>query len=691
MRRTLALLVLLATPVLAQDYQFVKPTEPLPTKPWHLTFIDEQARTPAGLPNAGAAWTDFFLENALNNTLVRTAAQSRWEDAPGFLSWAVWGYLSPDSKFHGDPRLLPMCQVWLDTLFKALTTAPTDPQAAAKWQPETLDTWGFSNYTLPLLEIEARPELLAQIGADRVANLRRIVLQNIAVATTPEAYNKLLDSAETYVNPATHPMAVFIGGWLLTGERKYLQMAYRIIHLLGRDQLPNGMFPYRYKVYGPGHQEYEMMYYHAMNLRGLYLYWWATGSKEAAGIFRKSVPYYPLNLEWPGVFNGGPDIWWKDQWRTFWPHHIAMVAAVTGDGENAALAGEMARRNISHDCVDLFLGAHAYQRMALREAKPVPPRDRFTILDPDIRGARLRYGRWAATYTTSSFTYTRASAMRVSDDGNALSALHLARPLVRVAALDQPYRIENDFGTLGRYGAPHAVAKSGTALALGTTYAPALTAATWQDPQPEAPWRMSELWLLTDRGLVGLIDSTATADNQARELCHQFRFILPGAAGSAERQPDGSWQAGDLRVRVWETDLANTIVERMRRYCMGEHDRRDWQLTLSDTARSPEHLAQDPPPAGELKPTLVLPDLRAYPAGYRRFSLVEVSPRPGSGFRKATRLPGKDLLGFYVETDTNTYLAAYNPATSRVRRQLTVRGQSRTVEIAGQGVVLQAW
>ncbi len=662
-RLTVVLAAFIGGACLAQappaSYRFVTPTAPLPDRPWHRTFLDEQARTPAGRPNAGAAWCDFFLSNAVNNTLQRTAAQSKWEDCSAFLSWAVWGYLSPDSKFHGDERLVQMSQVWLDTFFKTLTTRPEDPKRAEKWQAERLDTWGFADYTLPLLEIEARPELQAKLGADRIANLRRIVLANIEANTTPEAFNKLMGDCETYINPITHPMAVYIHGWLLTGERKYLQMAYRIIHTLGRDQLPNGMFPYRFKVYGEGHCEYEMMYYHAMNLRGLYLYWWATGSREAADIFRRSIPYYPLNLEWPGLFNGGPDIWWKDQWRTFWPLHIAMVAAVTGDGENAALAGEMARRNLSMDRMDLFLGAHAYQQMALQGAAEKPLRDGYAMLDPDIRGARLRYGRWSSTFTTGSFTYTRASAMRVADDLGGFSALHLARPYVRVWPLEKLWRTEPDYGALGRYGAKFTHHQVGDALALGTAYSPALTAATWQETQPEAPWRMVELWLMTPQGMVGLLDSTATAPGEARELCHQFRFIIHGDA-AAQQQPDGTWRCGDLRFRVWATDLPFTITERMRRYCQGEADRRDWQLSLSDMDRSPEHIAQQPTEAQQA--TLKLPEVHVIAAGTHHFSLVEVSPASAPGFADVRRLEGK--TGFTAKLGDKTYHAVYSPATT---------------------------
>ena len=652
----------LALPAGAQEagepaYRFAQPREPLPAKPWHVHFIDENVRTPEGQPNAGAAWTDHFLQAALNNTLQKSAAQSPWERAPGFLSWTIWGYLSPDSKFHGNERLLEMSGVWLDTLFKALETKPADPKAAEKWQPNTLDTWSFQEFTLPLLEIEARPDLKAKVGAERVDRLRAIVVENVRRNTTPAAYNDLMGKAETYINIITHPMAIYVHGWLLTGERKYLQMAHRIVTVLGRDHLPNGMFPYRYRIHGDRHCEYEMMYYHAMNLRGLYLYWWATGSREAEAVFRKAVPYYPLNLEPPFFFNDGADIWWKDQWRTFWPHHVAMVAAVTGDGENAGLANAMARANVSHDRFDLFLGWHAYQQMALKGIQEKPLRTGYVIEDPDIRGVRLRFGKWSSTFTTGSFTYTRASMMKVSEDGKGYCAVHLARPTVRVSALEQPG--EPDYRTLGREGGTYSLARGERAAAVATRYAPALTAATWDEKEPLAPWQMDELWLMTDRGAVGLITSLATADSQARELGHQFRFILP-PKGEGEPAGERAYRCGEIRFRVWATDLPFAIPERARRYALNNRDRSDWQLSLSDVERSPEQTAQDAPAAGQEKPALLLPPTRDYPKGYRRYSLVEFSPATADGFQGVERIAQGDVSGIRARIGEKGYLALHN-------------------------------
>jgi hypothetical protein len=133
--------------------------------------------------------------------------------------------------------------------------------------------------------------------------------------------------------------------------------------------------------------------------------------------------------------------------------------------------------------------------------------------DPDIRGLRLRSGKWSCTFTTGSFTYTRASAMKVSDDGKSFSALHLARPYVRVAPLDKRWKTEPDFGTLGSEGSDYKLAVLGKMAVVATTYSPALTSHTWRKVQPIAPWKMTELWLMTEHGMVGLIHSEAKEDS----------------------------------------------------------------------------------------------------------------------------------------------------------------------------------
>lgn len=650
-------------------YKFITPTERLPVQPWHDNFIEEALKTPEGQPNAGAVGCNFFLEKSFADQLQRTAANSRWESWPPFLSCAVWGYLSPDSKFQKDERLLAMSQKWLDTLFLTLSTKPEEPKAAENWRPNKLDAWIFHEYTIPLLEIEKRTALSNKIGLVRISRFREIVIDNISRATTPDAYNKLMEDADKYINIATHPMAVFIHGWLLTGDKKYLLMAYSIIHTLGRDQLPNGMFPYAYPFKGE-HFEYEGMYYHAINVRALYLYWWATGSSDAQAILRKSIAYYPLNMEPPYFSNDGANIWWKDQWRTFWPQHIAMVAAATGDGENAMIANAMARNGISFDRVDLVLGAHAYQQIGLNRIREESQRTNYLLEDPDIRGVRLRFQKWSSTFTTGSYTYTRASAMNIAEDLKSYSALHMARPYVRVAAMDKPYRTEPDYGTLGREGADYTIARVDRVAAIATTYSPSLTSATWDEQQPVSPWKMQELWLMTDQGMLGMLTSTASTPTQARELCHQFRFIVPPKE-VGDTDDCSTYRFGDIRFRVWATDLPFRISERVRRYALAERDRSDSQICLSDTNRDPEQLIQDTSEPKKRTSSLLLPDSRTYPKGYQRFSLVEISPSRSGGFRKAKKTSQGSILAFRAYLGSVEYLAIFNTGESEARYEVS--------------------
>jgi hypothetical protein len=321
--------------------------------------------------------------------------------------------------------------------------------------------------------------------------------------------------------------------------------------------------------------------------------------------------------------------------------------------------------------------------MGLKGIVAKPQRNDYLIPDPDIRGLRLRYGRWSSTFTAGSFTYTRASAMKVGEDMKGYSALHMARPVVRVAPLEKASRCEADYTTLGREGTTFTYAQSARCAVVATSYAPVLTSDTWQKEQPVASWRMNELWLMTDLGMVGLLDSTATADSQARELCHQFRFIIPNHADAVQATDNPSLYAcGGLRFRVWSTDFGFAIRERVRLYAYGQHDRDNWQLALSDRDRSPENVAQDPPPAGQPKPTLRLPEMRNYPQGYHRYSLAEISPTTVKGFESVEVESRDGVLAFRAQMTGETYLAVYNPTEAECSYRITSPSAPKSVSVS---------
>ena len=54
------------------------------------------------------------LGMAFEDRLQASFTRCRWQDYKYFLNWAVWGYLSGDSRHQGDKRLLKMAAEWID-------------------------------------------------------------------------------------------------------------------------------------------------------------------------------------------------------------------------------------------------------------------------------------------------------------------------------------------------------------------------------------------------------------------------------------------------------------------------------------------------------------------------------------------------------------------------------------------------
>ena len=635
-------------------YDLAPPAEQLPDKPWHARLTDENAKTPEGAVNPCVRWTDLRLKKALAGKLQELWPKDTWQEAPQFLNWAVWGYLSSDSEHHRDERLIPMMREWIESQLGSVEKPPKDAKKRKEWRPRQLNFWSFHNASIPLLELLARPELAAGVGREPVERWKQLCIENVKRWGEPESWNALIGKAETYINIAAHPMAAFVHGWMLTGDRKYLWMAARIVGILARDQAPNGTFPYR--CFGGDHLESETMYYHSMNVRALYIYWWYTGSKLAERTLKRAVPYYPLRMAPKYHFEDACAIWWKDQWRTFWPNHIAMIAAVGRDGENATIATEMARDNRSADRADLVLGAHAYQLMTLRGVREAPRRDRYIIADPDTGGLRGRFDHFDLNFSTNSYSHTLTGATVTTDDWKQFGALHRACPFVRVAPLEKAHRTSPNYWCLGKHSPGRQLIIEKDFAVAGATYAPFQPSSTWRPLHRSAPWKIAQLWLYTPTTMVGLMIDEPTLNMEAREVSHQFRFITL-KDGELKAVSGGQYETGLMRLTVHSTNLGHALIERVRRYALNPKDRRDWQLALSDIDRSPEHVAQAKEAASD---SLKLPDPHPYQAGTRHFSLVEIGPTNAASADSVQLRCGERVFHFTATLGTRTYVIGIN-------------------------------
>ena len=581
-------------------------------------------KTPAAALNSCAGSINYFLSMAHKGQLKKTACRKDWLDYPLFPSWAIWGYVCPDSKFKGDEKTLDMLRRWLENFREKIINDPKMHKLNLKGPVLAFKRIPFrpSIVAMTVNEIKLRPEIEQKIGKKLVAEVDKFITEIYKQVWQQDGVSKDKQKIINYANMATHDVTNMVYGYIFTGNKGFMDSAVKTMHALDYIQKPNGMFPYRYQCDGvKDHCEYESMYYRCKDVQSVFVFWWFTKDSLARKMLVKSANYNPLNMEPPYFINAGCEVWWKVSWRTFWPGQIAMVAAVARDGETATIARKMARDNVSKDRFDLVLGSLAYHLMADVKSKPV--RNNYVVKDPDIRGIRLRYGNWSSTFTGLSYIPTRYSAI-ITGKGQRrpwFDALIMVRPYIRVRKMAIKERYETDYCSLGPAGLrPELVVGPNYGAAAGS-YRLMTQSTTWRKDKKYAPCENTEIWLMTDRGSVGLIQSEFTADFKALEYMQAFKFKLHKGA-KLSMIDKNNYRAGSFELKIWLSDLPVRVVERARLSALNPNDYTCFQLVLSQSNRSPENEAEKNPQDKTLKTCKEV----LFRKGQKFYALVSVSP-----------------------------------------------------------------
>lgn len=615
------------------------------------SFIYE-SKTPDSEANMYADSLNNFLSMSLRNQLKSTAVRQDWIDANQFPSWAIWGYVCPDSEFKGDERLMNMLRKYFEHFRKQiiekdvvnktnLSRRPLAFRRDLKFSPQEL--------ALGVYEISIRPEISAKIGNELVNEVKQCLIDTYERAWEQGSILRDADEIVRFPNMATHDMGNMMFAYLLSGDKKYLEAARATIKALGRIQKPNGMFPYRSKVDGEKHCEYENMYYRSHDVLCLFIYWWLTDDGAAKKLLEQSIPFNPLNIEPPYFYNGGPDTWWKVSWRTYWSGPIAMIAAATGDGENATIARNMAKDRVSSDRFHLLYGSLAYHLMAEVKSKPV--RNNYIVADEDVRGLRLRYSNWSSTLCGLSYLPTHFSAMFVIDaKGESkpdYNALIMARPVIRTepqsAQERAKGRYKSAFCSTGPDAADVQLIRTDAYGAALITYQSMNTGTTWRDKKHFAPCLNREVWVMTEYGSIGLITSEFQEDMKAHEYMQAFRFRLHDGAELSWSDADDTLTAGNIILKVWDSNLPYKIQESTRLRTLARNNSLARQLALSTCERDLE--------SGKSKSGN---DLTTFKKGQVFYSLISLSPRAGA-FTDVKRFDG----GFEFKVGGGKYHVSY--------------------------------
>jgi hypothetical protein len=636
-----------------------------PAEPAHSTWVADEP-----LPD-GADTTYRDKMNGIVRRCIRSAEKgeekglwANFRQSQYFGLYAVWGLCSPDSG-HSDSEILgELLCTWMDQKY---------PEKAG----ELSSGWKAWYLYAPLVEISARPKLQKIVGEERLHRGIDRVLED-ARRLAEEGWEKIQRQAVKIVNFPTHgQIYAFTLGWVLARDHEpelapqLIRRAAHLMRMLEWHMQPNGTIRYIYEPDFDGPQLVaEQMYYHNVNLRAIYAYRWFTGEEKAQQLLDKQVPYYRLQLmPWAGR-GGAPHgthyhaaIWWKEQWRTFWPGAVALAAAATGDGQLAEIALQMARKSTGHDRKFADWAVHGYKQMALRQVEPQPRADNYVMQDPDIGGLRVKFGQLSSVFSTNSYGYTLAGTMTPS------SGLAGAYPMVRIDPLahNPKYQFSNyHIAGLRKPGVMVDIHQE--AAAAAGSYVPHDQKTTWRDPHRSGPWQVRQAWLFLPDRLVGLMTLRTTGEARARSAEHIFRLMT----GEVSPAGDGAFEAGDLQLQVGPTNLSHVLVEPARKYSMGKHE--PWrQVVLSDTKRPTKKEARE---RGEEEPVLPLKD---YESDRCFHSIVEIRRADADPARLSLVAVEEDVLAFAAEVGPDRYLTAANYADGGPPATVTWEGKEQSI------------
>ncbi len=599
-------------------------------------------KMPKGSPNPCTVNLNYFIDCAVKGQLKKTMVRKTYLDSDKFPLWAVWGYCCPDSNTYMNGKMITMLTKWIDNFL-------------AEYNKDSRKKFSPGNLAMVVYELKLHPEIKEKLDSVKLNKLDVIIKEKLK--TKVQEISSKLPKYLSMVNIPLHSFKELFFCKLLYNDEVAGQCIESVLKQMDKMQMPNGMFPYRFKVDGPKHLEFETMYYRAIELRALYCYWYITGSKLAQKLLENGAPYYPLTMELPYFYNGSADPWWKVQYRTFWPGEVAMSAVVSKNSEVAWIANEMGRHNVSRDRFALVAGSLAYRQLAEINFNNMKPKDHFVIADPDICGVRLRNEHWSSTFNTMSYTTTRVAAM--NSYGKNFNAMMMARPFIRINPLEKKRRYAEAYCVSGPDSGYGDFSINGNSAVVFSKYRPMLTSTTWKKKKLFAPCEIQELWIMTPNGMAGIINSTLLEDMKGYEFMYQYRFIIHDKTGLAALEKN-LWKCGNMSFKIWNTDFTNHVIERDRVFPLNVNDYAAWQIALTNEKRPPREMVLKK----TAKTEMILKE-KTFPKGLSHFAIVTITPDTCS-FNNVEQIKHSKLIILKVTDVNKQFLAIANPSSQTV-------------------------
>ena len=454
----------------------------------------------------------------------------------------VWAITRPQSSLRRHPMLLTNALNVLETIAHQHTEGDFNvDRTAAHGRDANINRFCLAPALDAWWELTAAyPDLLPQPQrADIERGLRRLVEYQVTdhglarLAAHPELRQP------AYPNMDAHYLLIMELAHRLWKDPRYARERDGFLRILQSAVYPMGAFPYI-------HTQNECPVYHHLDVVYLARFWKLTGDPAALELLRKTVPYYPRNVEPAGMSEYYTDPSWKHYWSGNETAGPAVIAGLFDDPFNQRAAESCAkiwRYGRGHVAA---IAAEVWKPVA---SKPLP--DGYVIFDANIQGPRGRFGPWS--FAANGRNYGVGSQGKDTFVGCMLTEA-LASPLPLDSAL-QVVTAEVRLNQTGNHwnGGCCFSAREKLSTALGPDFGSlavcyTVSAPQWQSKRDDPlPWEGVQTWYLSKSRLVGLVSLEATADNRHAGVHGRIRL---GVKRTLDEIGPSSWKYGRMHVAI---------------------------------------------------------------------------------------------------------------------------------------------
>lgn len=348
------------------------------------------------------------------------------------------------------------------------------------------------------------------------------------------------------------------------------KLVAQVLKALRGNVLPSGGIRY-IGNYGPS------PIYQALTTVVLARVYWLTKNLDARAVIEASANYWCLVLTPYGEAEHWSNVWWKQDWHRLGPEPLTVVAALSGDRRVQALLLNVLNRTAPSDVGGMWAIYAAPWWRKTQQAAPLS--GRFLVIDENIRGFRGRSGQWHYGLGLGRGLVASLAGGQVlakADFGVPSDTFHGARFEIGAGLLGPILWLsQSDF-------ACEASVKSTRVAAAASDHALRSTPRNPLAPTGEEPsgWRGVQLWLGTERGLIGLLE----ARGEPRAVVRSVRGQIDIRSDNAIQTGLHEWTFGELAVQLlWQSPADGLSVrvarhiERSRLYQLSL----EWEAPLS--------------------------------------------------------------------------------------------------------------